>query len=501
MKKLFIIASILASFCTSIQAQPGQGRSFGGRPQPKKNLILPELLQGEPVLQQCTDARIWGKAVPGAEVIVNTPWNDCNYRVKAAQDSLWSVKVATPAASYTPYDITVSSGVESVVISNVLIGDVWFCGGQSNMAMPLKGMFNCAVDNSAETIMRSGRNKGLRYVTVAQHKATESDPGFFTKGKWFRSSPASASNFSATGFFFGQALTEALDIPVGLISCNWSGSFVEDWMSKELIEKYPNQEVFGVEFSKAFTQMYYGMFEPASRYTVKGMIWYQGESNVGSPDYAERLAAAVELWKEKFEVTSLPFYLVEIAPYHYNKGYELMSADFRGQQLKAAHLIPESGLACTNDLVYDYEYENIHPAQKQAVGERLAMLALSKAYGFGNPCEGPVFKEMIIDGSSAALLFDNAPNGFVNREVKGFEVAGEDRVFHPAKAVIGSAPRRPGQQGRGFGMGGYAVRVSCDEVPNPVAVRYGYGPFTPGDLKSTEGLAAYPFRTDDWPLR
>ena len=501
MKKLLIAAAILAAFCTSMQAQPGQGRPFGGRPMPKTSIVLPELLQGEPVLQQCTDARIWGKAVPGSEVTVNTPWNDCNYRVKVSQDSLWSVKVATPAASYTPYDITVSSGEESVVIRNVLIGDVWFCGGQSNMAMPLKGMFNCSVDNAAEEIMHSGQNKGLRYVTVAQHQATESDPGYFTEGRWFRSGPATAADFSATGYFFGQALTQALDIPIGLISCNWSGSFVEDWMSKELIERYPDQEVFGVDFSKAFTKMYYGMFEPASKYTVKGMIWYQGESNVGSPDYAERLAASVELWKSKFEVKSLPFYLVEIAPYNYNKGYEMMSADLRGQQLKAARLIPESGLACTNDLVYDYELNNIHPAQKKAVGERLAMLALSKTYGFGNPCEGPVFKEMIIDGSSAAILFDNAPNGFVNREVKGFEIAGEDRVFHPAKAVIGFAPRRPGQQGRGFGMGGYAVRVSSDEVPNPVAVRYGYGPFTPGDLKSTEGLAAYPFRTDDWPLK
>lgn len=485
MKKILTFLAA-ASLCWMSQAQ---------------QIILPELLQGSIVLQQRTDARIWGKADPGAVVTVHTPWNDCNYRATAAADSLWSVKVATPAASFTEYDITVSSGSSTVVLRDVLIGDVWFCGGQSNMEMPLKGMFNCSVDNAAEEILHSGENRGLRYVTVARNQSTEPIPGYFTKGKWYKSGPATAADFSATGYFFGQALSKALGIPIGLISCSWSGSFVEDWMDKDLIEKYPNQEVFGVEFSKAFTKMYYGMFEPASRYTVKGMVWYQGESNVGSPDYAERLAAAVELWKSKFEVKELPFFIAEIAPYNYNKGYELLSADLRSQQLKASRLIPNSGLACTNDLVYDYEPDQIHPAQKKAVGERLAMHALSKTYGFGNPCEGPVYREMVVDGSVAAVLFDNAPNGFVNREVHGFEVAGPDHVFHPAKAVVGFAPRPQGGRPGGMMMGGYAIRVSSDEVAEPVAVRYGWGPFCPGDLYNTEGLPAYPFRTDDWELR
>ncbi len=464
-----------------------------------QQIILPELLQGDIVLQQQTDARIWGKAKPGTALTVNTSWNGKEYKATAGADSLWSVKVATPQASYTPYDVTIASGKESVTLRHVLIGDVWFCGGQSNMEMPMKGMFNCSVDNAALEIAHAAQNKGLRYVTVVKHQSLEPIPGFFTQGKWSKSSPATAADFSATGFFFGQALSQALDIPIGLISCNWSGSFVEDWMSKELIEKYPSQEVFGTEFSKAFTKMYYGMFEPASKYTVKGMIWYQGESNVGSPDYTERLVAAVELWKQKFEVKELPFYLVEIAPYNYNKGFELFSADLRGQQLKVAQILPESGLACTNDLVYDYEANQIHPAQKKAVGERLALMALSKTYGFGNPCEGPVFKEMQVNESNALILFDNAPNGFVNKEIKGFEIAGEDKVFYPATATVGFAPRGRGQ-GQGMMMGGYAIRLSSEKVAKPIAVRYGYGPFTPGNLHNTEGLPAYPFRTDDWDL-
>ena len=519
MKKFLFASACVLACCLSLQAQPGGGRGFGmmGRQPFRHSIILPDLLQGEIVLQQQTDARIWGKTEPGMEVTVHTPWNDCNYRAKAGADSLWSVKVATPSASYTPYDITISNAKETIVLYDVLVGDVWLCGGQSNMEMPVKGMYNCSVDGAAEAIMHSARNKGLRYVTVAKHQATESDPGYFTEGRWTHSGPATAGDFSATGFFFGQTLWETLDYPIGLISCNWSGSFVEDWMSKELIEKYPNQEVFGVEFSKAFTKMYYGMLEPTSKYTIKGMIWYQGESNVGSPNYTERLMAAVDLWKSKFELSTLPFYIVEIAPYNYNKGYEMLSADLREQQLKAAQQLPQSGLVCTNDLVYDYEGDQIHPAQKKAVGERLAMLALSKTYRMNNPCEGPVFKELIIDGAAASVLFDNAANGFVNNgDIQGFEIAGEDGVFYPAKATVGFAPRRPapapaaapapgaqGPRSNGGGMfgGGYAVRLTSDKVPNPVAVRYGYGPFKPGNLHNTEGLPAYPFRTDSWPLK
>lgn len=491
MKKILFAATLTVISCLGLKAQ--------------QSIILPDLLQGEIVLQQQTDARIWGKAAPGAQITVNTSWNGRDYRVKAGADSLWSVKVSTPEASYTPYDIKIASGRAQVILQDVLIGDVWICGGQSNMAMPIKGMYNCTVDAAAETILRSARNKGLRYVTVEQHQATESEPGYFTKGIWHKSGPATAGDFSATGYFFGQALLEALDYPVGLISCNWSGSFVEDWMDRELVEKYPNQELFGAEFTKAPTKMYYGMLEPVSRYTVKGMIWYQGESNVGSPDYTERLLAAVDLWQRKLELKTLPFYLVEIAPFNYNKGFELFSGDLRAQQLQVARALPESGLACTNDLVYSYEQDQIHPAQKKAVGERLAMLALSKTYGFGNPCEGPVYKEMIVDGSAVSVLFDNAPNGFANNgDIQGFELAGEDGVFYPAQATVGFAPFRPSPDGsraqRGMGMMGFAIRLISDQVPAPVAVRYGFGPFKPGNLHNTEGLPVYPFRTDDWPL-
>ncbi|MCF0177345.1 MAG: sialate O-acetylesterase, partial [Bacteroidales bacterium] len=451
-----------------------------------ESLIIPEILKGDVVLQQQAKASIWGKATPGAKVTVATPWNQCLYELKAGADSLWKVKIATPDASFTPYDITITSGEESYVMKNVLFGDVWVCGGQSNMEMPLKGMFGCHVDGAAEAVAMAGMNKGLRYVTVQRNKATESDPGYFTKGSWTESSPATASDFSATGFFFGQALSQALGYPIGLISCNWSGSFVEDWMSKELIEKYPSQTVFGAERTKAFTNYWYGMLEPTTNYTIKGMIWYQGESNVGSPDYTERLAAAVAMWKERFGLEKMPFYQVELAPFSYNQGYEDKCPYLREQQYKAGKVIPDGGMISTYDLAYPTEATNIHPARKRDVGRRLAYTALSKAYGNGQLVEGPVYKSMSVDENGVAVVsFDNVPNGFQQLgDITGFEIAGEDKVFYPAKAVAGMNFGRPGA-----GMG-FVVRVSSDKVKNPVAVRYCFRDFTTGNLYNVEGWPA-----------
>lgn len=447
---------------------------------------------GDIVLQQQTEARLWGKAAPGSALLVETSWNGKSYEVVAGADSLWSVKVATPEAGYTPYCITFSCGSEQLVIDDVLIGDVWFCGGQSNMEMPLKGMFGCYVEGAEEAIAMSGGLKGLRYVTVERHKADRSDRSYFTKGIWHRSSPATAADVSATAFFFGEALNESLDIPIGLICCSWSGSFIEDWMDSELYEKYPDQKVFGAEFTKAPTNYYYGMLEPASNYTVKGMIWYQGESNVGSPDYTERLAAAVKLWKSRFELESMPFYIVELAPYLYNNGYEDRCPYLREQQFEASKQIPDAGMISTYDLAYDYETTMIHPARKRDVGRRLAYMALSRAYGYGNLVEGPVFKSMSVEGSDVVVRFDNADNGFrVAGPLEGFELAGSDKVFYPAEAEVvmkfGPAPE-----------GGFMVKVSSDRVQDPVAVRYCFRDFLIGNLYNVEGWPAVPFRSDNW---
>ena len=466
-----------------------------------QDIVLPDLLKGSVVLQQKTDARIWGKARPGAKITVRTPWNDASYTSLADKDSLWSVKVATPGASYTPYDITISSNKEKVTMKDVLIGDVWFCGGQSNMEMPLKGLMGCYVEGAANAILTSGNNKGLRYATVQRNKASEEQKGCFTKGIWYKSSAATVADVTACGYFFGEALSQALDYPIGLVSCSWSGSFLEDWMDKDLLKKYPDQKVFGAEFTKAYTNYYYGMLEPASKFTIKGMIWYQGESNVGSPDYAERLAAAVELWKSKFELKSMPFYIVELAPWLYSQGFENKCPYLREQQFKASKIIPDAGIVSTNDLALPWEKEVIHPARKKEVGQRLAMLALNKAYGFNLTAEGPVYKSMRIEeDGSAFLTFDNVPTGFMNNgEITGFEAAGDDKKFYPAKAQTLIKFNRDNLDSTGAPRGLiFGVKVTSEDVKNIVAVRYCFRDYLIGNLHNVEGFPAFPFRTDNW---
>ena len=212
----------------------------------------------------------------------------------------------------------------------------------------------------------------------------------------------------------------------------------------------------------------------------------------GSPDYTERLAAAVELWKSDFGLERMPFYIVELAPYLYNNGYEEQCPYLREQQFEAGRTIPDAGMISTYDLAYDYETTMIHPARKKEVGRRLAYMALSKAYGFGNPVEGPVYKSMSVEGSELTVRFDNADNGFrVAGPLKGFELAGADKVFHPADAkVVMKFGRGPD--------GGFMVKVTSDEVPEPVAVRYCFRDFLIGNLYNVEGWPAVPFRSDNW---
>jgi sialate O-acetylesterase len=471
-----------------------------------QNLVLPDMLKGDMVLQQQTKAKIWGKAEPGSIVEVIPGWNLKTYSAKASVDSLWEIGVDTPKAGYDAYSMTIRSGAEQLIVNDILIGEVWICGGQSNMEMPLKGMSNCYVEGAAHDILMSGTHKGLRYMTVTKHKEKASRPGLLPEGKWYPSGPASAADFSAVGYHFGATLSEALGIPVGLINCSWSGSFLEDWVDSSFLAKHPDQKIFGAEFSKAYTQLYYGMLEPVSKYTIRGMIWYQGESNVGSPDYDVRLAEAVKLWSGKFQLNEFPFFIVELAPFEYSNGFEGHCAYFRELQFAASKTIPSSGLVSTNDLAYPYETAMIHPANKKPVGQRLAMLAMSKTYGYGNPCEGPCFKEMSLEDGKAVLSFNNAPNGFMQTgEVIGFEIAGEDRIFHPAKArftVRFPQRPRPGEVRKPGEMSlRYGISLESPEVANPVAVRYCFKDFQIGNVHNTEGFPLVPFRTDNWPVQ
>ena len=237
-----------------------------------------------------------------------------------------------------------------------------------------------------------------------------------------------------------------------------------------------------------------GTFNPILKYTVKGILYYQGCSNVGDPgnQYSERMKILVEQWREQFALGEIPFYFVEIAPYHYDNVDADWGAKLREQQFRASTIIPNSALVSTNDLVYPYEPTQIHPAQKKPVGQRLAFLALNKTYGMEDVwCMSPSFKDMKIVNDSVHIHLNNT-YGAISRfvDIEGFEVAGEDHVFHPAKASHYWVPNG--------GEWGETICIVSPEVKHPVALRYCFKNFQIGNLKNAAGLPLFPFRTDNW---
>jgi sialate O-acetylesterase len=459
---------------------------------------LPHLIGDNMVLQQNTEARLWGWAKPGKTVSVTVSWNAKTYTARASKDGKWLVKVDTPPASYTPLSITFDDG-EPLTIQGVLSGEVWVCAGQSNMEMPVRGFGNCPVEGYNDAVLEARDYSAIHYVKVPS--VMSMTPLEDANCEWRVTGPQTVGEASATGYFFAQALTKALDVPVGLIMANKGGTRVESWLTRENLEKYTKEPLDTMGIVNGHEWDYHrqlvwgnGTFNPILNYTVKGIIFYQGCSNVGDPgnQYSERLQLLVEQWREQFGLGEIPFYFVEIAPYHYDDVNGEAGALLREQQYIASKKIPNSGLVCTNDLAYPYETTQIHPAQKKPVGRRLAFLALNQTYGMGDVwCKSPSLKNMKIDGSVVHLHL-NDDYGSINRftDIVGFELAGDDHVFHPAKAEHFWQP--------GGGEWDETIKVSCPEVEHPVAVRYCFRNFQLGNLKNGAGLPLFPFRTDNW---
>ncbi len=460
---------------------------------------LPHIIGDNMVLQQCTEARLWGWDQPGKKVNVSVSWDtQKTYTAKTGKDGRWMVKVQTPKASYTPLSITFDDG-EPLTISGVLSGEVWVCAGQSNMEMPVKGFGQCPVEGYNDEVINARNYKGIHYVKIPS--VMSMTPLDDANCEWKEVSAATVGEASATGYFFAQVVNKALDIPVGLVMANKGGTRVESWLTKENLQKYTQEPLDTMGIVNGHEWDYHrqlvwgnGTFNPILNYTVKGIIFYQGCSNVGDPgdQYSERLHLLVRQWREQFGLGEIPFYFVEIAPYNYSTLDGDNGARLREQQYKASTLIPNSGLVCTNDLAYPYESSQIHPTQKKPVGQRLAYLALNQTYGMTDVwCKSPSFKDMKINGGTIDIHL-NDDYGSISRfeDIQGFEVAGDDHVFHPAKAVHFWQP--------GGGYWDETVRITCDEVPHPVALRYCFKNFQPGNLKNGAGLPLFPFRTDNW---
>ena len=460
---------------------------------------LPHLIGDNMVLQQQSEARLWGWAKPGSTVKVTTSWQG-TATAKAGSDGKWLARVTTGQASDTPQTVTFDDGDGTVAIKNVLIGEVWVCAGQSNMEMPVRGFWGCPVEDYNQTVIDARNHGAVRSVKIPSVMRME--PQDDAQCEWRQCGPQTVGDFSATGYFFARTMHQALGIPVGIIEANKGGSRVESWLTKENLQRHTSEPTDSAGIVAFKPEWDYhralvwgnGTFNPILNYTVKGILFYQGCSNVGDPgnQYSERLKLLVAQWRQQFALGEIPFYFVEIAPYHYDDVNGTQGALLREQQQRAAQMIPNSSLVCTNDLVYPYETTQIHPAQKRQVGERLAWTALSRDYGFSEVLyKSSSYKDMTVKGDTVFIhLQDNYHADAPYEMIKGFEVAGQDRVFHPARA---RHFWRPG--------GGYwdeAIMVVSDEVKQPVAVRYCFRNFQLGNVTNGANLPLFPFRTDNW---
>lgn len=468
MRKLFLLTALFAA-ATTINAK----------------VVLPKIFASGMVMQQQTDANLWGEAKADATVKIATSWNKKTVSVKAGNDGKWAAKIQTPAAG-GPYSITFNDG-EKTVIDNILVGELWICSGQSNMEMPMKGFKNQPVENAVEDILHSGDNK-MRLFTVKRTSLFQ--PATDVVGEWKEASPEAVRNFSATAYYFGRELRRMLNVPVGLIVTSWGGSSCEAWMNRDWLKAFPQIELPASQETiksknRTATVLYNGMLRPLIGVSMRGVIWYQGEENVSrSGYYADLFSRMIKGWREEWKEGDFPFYYCQIAPYDYNIiGWgQYNSAFLREQQAKAEKMNKNVGMACLMDAGLEY---GIHPRKKQLAGMRLALLALDKTYGIkGITSETARYKDVEFKGDTAVITFERAGMWVYGKDgLKSnlFEVAGEDRVFHPAKAWIERSK----------------LYVKCDEVKKPVAVRYAFKDWADGDL-FCDGLPVSSFRTDNW---
>jgi sialate O-acetylesterase len=448
----------------------------------RANVTVPGIFGSHMVLQRGMKVPVWGKADAGEAVTVKVAGQ--SQSTTAGADGKWRVTL-DPLDSATPVEMTVT-GKNALIFTDVLVGEVWLCSGQSNMSFPLH-----SASNGADAVAKANRPT-MRLFTVG--RTTPDRPqDDVAGGEWRVCTPESARDFAAVGYFFGLELQQKLNTPVGLINASWGGTRAEAWMPR------PTFDALHLPYEPQWTEqwlhpkpkpnttkqepprpheapatLYNGMIAPIAGYAMRGVIWYQGETNTAYPDqYRDVLTALIKSWRDAWGEGDFPFLVVQLANLKNTRFWPTL----RAAQAQVAREVPNVGLAVTIDIGNP---NNIHPTDKQTVGHRLAVAAEKIAYGQDVPYSGPVFKSMQTRGGDAVLTFDHADGGLVAKgDLQGFEVAGADGKFVPARA-----------QNKDNN-----VIVHADGVASPAAVRYGWANDPTCTLYNGAGLPAVPFET------
>lgn len=461
-------------------------------------ITLPQVIGSNMVLQRGQPVPVWGWAAPGEKVSVEFAGQKKS--TKADASGHWEVRLAKLTASATPAMMMIVGG-ETITLTNILVGEVWLCSGQSNMEKPIGHQpGQKPVPNFEQELATGDSYPNIRLFKADRVLAAE--PAKNVKGDWSTCSSNSleATKFSAAAFFFARDIYKELNVPIGLIESAWGGTRVEPWTPPVGFEAVPavaELARFSPGTNKLDNKMpsaiYNAMIAPLKPFAIRGALWYQGESNcIDNPDgaiYADKLEALIKGWRKVWGQGDFAFYYVQLAPYSYfsNRDKPRSPSSEALPEIWEAQArclrLPDTGMAVITDTVSDLK--DIHPTNKQDVGHRLALLALNKTYGKRDlVCTGPVFKAMTVKDGKAVLSFDGsgaALHARDSQELNSFTIAGPDGKFVPAEAQIE----------------GDVVVVSSSEVAEPKAVRFGWHELAQPNFFNEAGLPASPFRTDD----
>ena len=477
------------------------------------------LFSDNAVLQQGVEVPVWGTGQNGEKVTVEFAGQKVS---TTATNGTWMVRLQPLSSSANPQSMTIT-GTNVIKLNNLLVGEVWICSGQSNMERqlgprpPQKPLVNWQAE------VASADHPQLRHFLVKKNAST--NPVSSLSGKWDICSPKTAAGFTAVGYYFGRDLSKDLKVPVGLVHVSWGGTPAETWTRHEVFETDPklrpilehherslaayrqalanytaNEARLKTEYTNAVAKaaaehkpaprppapprdpsngplslstLFNGMLHPVIPYAMRGVIWYQGESNNGNAkQYRDLFPAMITDWRALWGEGSFPFLYVQVAPFRGTK------PEIREAQFLTLGRTTNTAMAVITD---HGDWNDIHPTEKEPVGQRLELAARALAYGQKHEYSGPLFKEVSFRGNNAVVTFTHAGSGLVAKDgdLKGFEIAGADNKFFPAKAVIE----------------GQSVIVSSPSVSNPEAVRFGWANVPDGNLFNAEGLPASPFRS------
>ncbi|HUW81342.1 MAG TPA: sialate O-acetylesterase [Phycisphaerae bacterium] len=482
------------------------------------DVTLPRVFGSHMVLQQQMSLPVWGWADPGEAVTVTL--GDHSVRGQADDQGRWKVRLPElPAGG--PHEMTVS-GKNTIRLTDVLVGEVWLCSGQSNMEWPVRQA------DDAEKEIAAADHSRIRLFQV--RNTTSGLPLADVDAEWQVCTPETIRNFSAVGYYFGRALQQQLDVPIGLINSSWGGTMIEPWTPPEGFAATPKLGEFvevideaNRRYAEALvpllspfeawvrsarqagsdgkplppmpalpahslndrtrpTGLYNAMIYPLMPFGLRGAIWYQGEANRGDGMlYHEKMKALIGGWRQVWGQGDFPFYYVQLAPYRSGGDPTALPQIWEAQT--ATLSVPNTGMAVTVDIG---NYRNIHPTNKQEVGRRLSLWALARTYGRDRIVySGPLYESMSTEDGRIRIRFDHVGGGLTSRDgepLNFFEIAGQDKNFSAAEAKID----------------GDTVVVGSEQVTRPVAVRFGWHQRAAPNLMNKEGLPASPFRTDRW---